>query len=101
MSGRFHKGNASRLGKLGAEASAIKRMESPCERIERPQTGILLKTIRITDEIVGCSFEIKVRQGKRLNQIIAETFGRQSESHGCAWLTAHLRQKLVTRWMHA
>ena len=43
--GRFHKGNASRLGKLGAEANARKRMENPSEYIPRPEEGLLLKTI--------------------------------------------------------
>lgn len=29
--GRFHKGNASRLGKLGVAARAKKRMENPLD----------------------------------------------------------------------
>ena len=98
--GRFHKGNASRLGKLGAEANARKRMENPPDYIPRPQEGLLLKTIRITDELAGSSFEIKLRQGKRLNQIIAETFGRCSQPHGVDFLTRFLRKRLVTRWAH-
>jgi hypothetical protein len=98
--GRFHKGNASRLGKLGAEANARKRMENPPDYIPRPQEGLLLKTIRITDELAGSSFEIKLRQGKRLNQVIAETFGRFSKPHGTDFLTRFLRKRLVTRWAH-
>lgn len=85
---------------LAYAATAKKMKEKSMFLIPRPLPGTLLKTIRVTDEIAGCSFEIKVRQGRRLNQIVAETFGRQSGAHGCAWLTAHLRQKLVTRWMH-
>jgi DICT domain-containing protein len=34
--GRFHKGNASRLGKLGAAANARKRMENPHETFLHP-----------------------------------------------------------------
>ena len=75
------------------------RMSQPCERIERPQAGLLLKTIRVTDEITHESFEIKVTQAKRLNQIVATTFGRSSREHGMDWLTRHLREKLVVRWM--
>ena len=98
--GRFHKGNASRLGKLGAEANARKRMENPPDYIPRPELGMLLHTIRVDSHIAGVGFEIKVRQGKRLNQIVAETFGRVSGVHGCDWLAKHLRQRLVTRWAH-
>ena len=67
---------------LAHAAKARKRMEQPVDFVERPQPGLLLKTIRVTDELQGCSFEVKVRQGVRLNQIIAETFGRKSECHG-------------------
>jgi hypothetical protein len=99
--GRFHEGNASRLGKLGAAANARKRMENPVDHIPRPSPGLLLHTIRVESHLAGVGFEIKVRQGKRLNQIVAETFGRFSKVHGCDWLARHLREKLVTRWMRA
>jgi len=75
-------------------------MESPVERIERPAPGLLLHTIRVTNELAGVSFEVKLRQGRRLNSIVAETFGRKSGEHGCDWLTRHLRKKLVTNWIH-
>jgi hypothetical protein len=74
-------------------------MENPVDRIERPKPGLLLHTIRVTNELEGHSFEIKVRQGKRLNGIQAETFGRSSNEHGNDWLCRHLRKKLVMRWM--
>ena len=48
----------------------------------------------------GIGFEIKVHQGKRLNQIVAETFGAFSKPHGTDWLMRHLRKKLVVRWAH-
>ena len=89
----------SLAGKVSQQVQAEKRMADPPDYIPRPLPGMLLKTIRVTDELQGCSFEIKIRQGTRLNQIVAETFGRKSGAHGCSWLTAHLRQKLVTRWM--
>jgi len=86
---------------MAHEAKARKRMENPPDRIERPQPGLLLKTIRVTDELTHESFEIRVTQANRLNQIIATTFGRSSHEHGWDWLTRHLREKLVTRWLHA
>ena len=90
-----------RTSKLAHEAKARKRMESPCERIERPEPGMLLHTIRVESHVAGVGFEIKVRQGVRLNQITAETFGRTSGAHGCDWLAKHLREKLVMRWLRA
>ena len=74
-------------------------MELPIERVERPTPGLLLHTIRVTNELIGASFEVKLRQGRRLNSIIAETFGRQSGEHGTDWLSKHLRKKLVTKWL--
>lgn len=75
-------------------------MANPVDRIERPEPGRLLKTIRITDEVAGKSVEIRLLQGERLNQVVAETFGRRSEPHGTDWLVRHLRKKLlVTRWL--
>jgi hypothetical protein len=76
-------------------------MENPPDRIERPEIGMLLHTIRVESHIAGTGFEIKIRQGNRLNQIVVETFGRMSQPHGVDWLTRHLREKLVTRWIHA
>ena len=75
-------------------------MENPLDYVPRPEPGLLLHTIRIESHLAGIGFEIKVLQGRRLNQIVAETFGRRSLPHGMDWLTAHLRQKLVTRWAH-
>jgi hypothetical protein len=86
--------------RLAHEAKARKRMENPPDYIPRPQEGLLLKTIRITDELAGSSFEIKLKQGKRLNQIIAETFGRCSKPHGVDLICRILRKRLVTRWAH-
>ena len=94
------KEKAAAASKIMHAAKARKRMENPPDYIPRPQEGLLLKTIRITDELAGSSFEIKLRQGKRLNQIIAETFGRCSQPHGVDFLTRFLRKRLVTRWAH-
>ena len=82
-------------------AKAHKRMENPPDIIERPEPGLLLHTIRVESHIASLGFEIKVRQGARLNQIVVETFGRMSQPHGVDWLTRHLRERLVTRWIHA
>jgi len=86
---------------LAHAAKARKRMDNQPEYIPRPEPGILLHTIRVESHVNGLGFEIKIRQGKRLNQIVAETFGRSSAGHGLDWLCRHLRQKLVTRWMTA
>lgn len=82
------------------EAKARKRMSgtSP-DYFDRPEAGLLLHTIRVESHLGGLGFEIKVRQGDRLNQIIAETFGRKSKPHGLDWLAKSLRKKLVTRWL--
>ena len=98
--GRFHKGNASRLGKLGAEANARKRMENPPDYIPRPEQGMLLHTIHVESHVAGLGFEIKVKQAKRLNQVVLETFGRQSHPVGIDCLARNLRKRLVTRWAH-
>lgn len=73
-------------------------MENPPERIERPEVGLLLKTIRVTDEIEGRSFEIKIRQATRLNQVVAETFGRTSKPIGMDLIMRRLRERCVVRW---
>lgn len=86
----------SRLAHL---AKARKRMEHPAERVERPPAGLLLKTIRVTDEIEGKSFEIKIRQAPRLNQVVAETFWRQSKPIGIDLIMRRLRERCVTRWL--
>ena len=88
-----------RTSKLAHEAKARKRMEQPCERIDRPQIGFLLHTIRVESHLSGIGFEIKVKQAKRLNQVILETFGRCSKPVGIDKFVRHLRQKLVTRWI--
>ena len=81
------------------ESKARTRMEQPCERIGRPQIGFLLHTIRVESHLSGIGFEIKVKQAKRLNQVILETFGRCSKPVGIDKFVRHLRQKLVTRWI--
>ena len=74
-------------------------MELPTYRIERPAPGVLLHTIRVESHVAGVGFEIKLRQGKRLNQVVAETFGRQSKPIGIDLVTRRLRERLVTRWL--
>ena len=92
---------AKRLGQLAQMRAAKerKRLENSVERIERPEVGRLLHTLRVTNHVSGSSFEVKVRQGRRLNQIVAETFGRLSKAHGTDWLMTNLRKRLVMRWM--
>jgi len=86
---------------LAHEAKARRRMENPTDHIPRPEPGMLLHTIRIENHVSGLGFEVKLFQGHRLNQVVAETFGRRSSPHGIDWLTRHLRQRLVTRWAHS
>jgi hypothetical protein len=99
--GRFHQGNASRLGKLGAATNARKRMENPADYIPRPEPEMLLHTIRVTNHVEGFGFEVKIRQAERLNQVVAETFGRRSKPMGVDHIAATLRKRLVVRWMRA
>lgn len=85
---------------LAHAAKARKRIANDApDYFGRPEPGLLLHTIRVESHVAGLGFEIKVRQGRRLNQIVAETFGRQSAAHGMDWLTRHLREKLVVRWL--
>ena len=74
-------------------------MENQPERDDLPKVGLLLKTIRVTDEIEGRSFEIKIRQAQRLNQVIAETFGRTSKPIGMDLIMRRLRERCVVRWL--
>jgi hypothetical protein len=98
--GRFNKGNASRLGKLGAAANARKRMENPPDYIPRPEPGTLLHRIRVESVVNGMGFEVLVKQAPRLNQVVLETFGRSSGPVGVDILARNLRKRLVTRWAH-
>jgi len=84
--------------RLAHEAKARKRMENPPSRLDRPEVGLLLHTIRVESHVAGLGFEIKLRQSGRINQVVAETFGRQSRPHGLDFILAKLRQKLVVRW---
>jgi len=86
--------------RLAHEAKARKRIENPPDRIERPEPGMLLHTIRIESHVSGIGFEVKVKQAKRLNQVILETFGRESKPMGIDCLARNLRKRLVTRWLH-
>jgi hypothetical protein len=83
---------------LAHAAKARKRMENPPDYIPRPGPGMLLHTIRVESHVNGLGFEVKILQGRRLNQVIAETFGRKSLPHGMDFLLAHLRKRLVVRW---
>ena len=76
-------------------------MENPPDYIPRPEPGILLHTIQVTNHVSGLGFEVKVKQAKRLNQITVEAFGKESMPHGVDWLAKHLRKRLVTRWLRA
>lgn len=75
-------------------------MANPPEYIGRPEPGKPLYTIRIENHVEGTGFEIKVFQSTRLNQVIAETFGRRSKPHGMDTITKELRKRLVVRWLH-
>ena len=65
-------------------------MENPPDYIPRPEPGMVLHRIRVESMVSGTGFEILVRQGRRLNQVVAETFGRRSLPHGMDFLMAHL-----------
>ena len=87
----------SRLAHL---AKAARRQSQPApERVGRPQPGRLRHTIRIENHLDGTGFEIRLLQGERLNQVVAETFGRQSKPHGLDFLLRKLRARLIVRWL--
>lgn len=97
---RNHKSWTRETSALAHAAKRRRRLEGPTpDYFVRPSVGLLLKTIRVTDELGGASFEIKLRQAERLNQVTVETFGRVSKPRGIDWLVRHLRQRLVTRWL--
>jgi hypothetical protein len=75
-------------------------MENPPDYIPRPEPGLLLHHIRVESPLDGTGFEVKIKQGKRLNQGTAETFGRASKPMGLDHIMAALRKRLVTRWLH-
>ena len=95
------KARAAVILKEAHAAKARKRMENPSDYIPRPEPGLLLKTIRVTDHISKSSFEIRLTQSSRLNQVVATTFGRSSKPHGLDLIMRRLRSKCLTRWMHS
>lgn len=86
--------------RLAHEAKALKRLAATDDQIPRPQEGMLIKIIRVTDELEGRSFEIKLLQASRINQVIAETFWRKSKPIGVDRVMRRLRERCVTRWIH-
>lgn len=89
---------AKESSRRAVEAKASKRMASPMEPRHDIEPGRLLHRIRIENFVNGSGFEVLVKQGRRRNQIVAETCGRQSKPHGVDWLASELRKRLVVRW---
>mgnify|MGYP003660225585 CR=1 FL=1 len=73
-------------------------MAAPMEPRNDIEPGRVLHRIRIENFVSQSGFEVLVKQGKRRNQIVAETCGRQSKPHGVDWLAGELRKRLVVRW---
>lgn len=91
--GRFHKGNASRLGKLGAEIKARNKIKSPINpEPRRVPDRELLYTLQI-QESSGQVRKWIVRQGPRVNNIRVCSKGREIV---CGWdrLMRSLRKNL-------
>ncbi len=85
-----------------AKANAAKRakaLESPLESRPTVKLGTILHRIQVESPVFGTGFEVIVKQGPRANQIVAETFGRESKPHGMDWLCRHLRPRLKVRWL--
>ena len=77
-------------------AKARKRMAAPApDYPESIEPGTVRHTIRVTDHRQGQSFEIKLKQAPRINQVVVETFGSESKPHGIDWLVRHLRRRLL------
>jgi hypothetical protein len=93
--GQFHKGNASRLGKLGVAARAKKRMESPHEEEpRRVPAGEMLGVLQ-WHSADGQVRRWTIKQGQRMNGIQVKAKGKNTE---CGWdhLFRSLRKKLAT-----
>jgi len=91
--GRFHKGNASRLGKLGVKVKAEKRMAKPSDREpRRVPDRELLEVIQIQSKC-GQVRKWVVLQGPRANNIRVLS---KSKEVVCGWdkLTRMLRKNL-------
>lgn len=91
--GRFHKGNASRLGKLGVAARAKKRMEAPpSDEPRRVPKNEPLGTLQ-WHAADGTVRRWHIRQGQRMNSIAVIAQGKSVE---CGWdhLFRSLRKKL-------
>lgn len=87
----------SRLAHL---AKARRRRERPDETAPlRPAIGLLRHTVRVENHLDGTGFEIRLLQGERLNQVVAETFGRRSKPHGLDFLLRKLRRRLLVNWL--
>lgn len=80
--GRFHKGNASRLGKLGVAARAKKRLENPPpDEPRRVPAGEPLGVLQWHAED-GKVRRWTIRQGQRMNGIRVCAQGKEIE---CGW----------------
>jgi len=91
--GRFHQGNAARLGKLGVAARAKKRLENPPDQEpRRVPAGELLGVLQ-WHAADGQMRRWTIRQGQRMNGIRVEAKGQRTE---CGWdrLFRFLRKKL-------
>jgi hypothetical protein len=99
--GKFHKGNASRLGKLGVAARAKKRMENtPCQEPRRVPDGELLGVLQ-WHAADGTVRRWTIKQGARMNGIKVIAQGKIIE---CGWdhLMRSLRKRLsMPKWIFA
>lgn len=93
--GRFHKGNASRLGKLGVAARAKKRMENPLDQEPRRLPAGELLGVLQWHAADGTVRRWTIKQGQRMNGIRVTAQGKTVE---CGWdhLFRSLRKKLST-----
>lgn len=91
--GRFTRENASRLGKLGVEAKARKRMESPPDNEPRKLDDREFLGILQWQDASGQVRRWTIRQGPRANNIRVIAKGKEIV---CGWdrLTAFLRKRL-------
>lgn len=87
-----------RTSLLAVETREKNRLSQDFEPRSIVKEGKILYTIKIENHLGNFSYEIKIRQAKRKNQVIIETFGRKSQPHGIDWLVKKLSKKLVTRW---
>lgn len=85
-------------GRRSQEVQAQARVQRPLGA-RPPQPGTLLKTVRVTDHVIGASYAIEIRQGPRRNNVVASVLGREWAPMGFDRLFRRLRRSWKLAWL--